>query len=73
VIKSIPSYKTINQRFSNAYERIDESTIKAICRQCGGKGFYLHQNYNVTSATIDESEIVNCDQCESGFIYGKKG
>jgi len=55
---------------SNLIEKIDDRTWKQLCSQCGGKGFYLHQNYNLTLNKIDKSELVSCNLCESGFIYG---
>jgi len=56
----------------NLIEKIDSKIFKQICAQCGGKGYYLHQNFDITRGIIDHSEIVNCDQCENGFRYGQK-
>jgi len=72
MIQSRISWRQIPAHFSNFIERIDDQTYKSVCRQCGGKGYYLHQNYDLTRGVIDKQEIVNCDQCESGFIYGEK-
>jgi len=60
------------EHFGNLIEKIDSQTFKQLCRQCGGKGYYIHQNFDLTSKIITKSEIVNCDKCESGFIYGQK-
>jgi len=56
----------------NKIEKIDSVTFKQLCRQCGGKGFYLHQNYNMTTNKIDKQELLSCEVCEEGFIYGEK-
>jgi len=56
----------------NKIERIDDKTFKQICRQCGGKGYYLLQNFNLMTNTIDKKEFVNCEICEGGFIYGDR-
>jgi len=49
------------------YEQIDDKTVKTLCVTCGGKGFYL-----LCNAFEHKGIIVNCDQCESGFRYGKR-
>jgi len=51
----------------NFSEKIDETTVKILCVTCGGKGYYLLMNY-----WTDKGEIVNCEECEKGFRYGKK-
>jgi len=59
----------MNLDIFNCIEKIDSKTYKQICRKCGGKGFYIHQNYNFTTKKIDVSEKVSCN-CEWGFVYG---
>jgi len=61
----------MNPTISNLIERIDDKTFKQLCKQCGGKGYYLHQNFNLSTNKIDKSEIVSCN-CEEGFIYGNR-
>jgi len=61
--------KQITPDISNSIEKIDDKTFKQICSKCGGKGFYLHQNFNLTTNKIDKQEILSCD-CEGGFNYG---
>jgi len=46
--------------------------FKQLCKQCGGKGFYLHYNMNPDTMKIDKKELLSCDKCEDGFIYGPR-
>jgi len=48
-------------------EKIDDKTQKILCVTCGGKGYYALLDY-----WTKKGEIVNCDQCENGFRYGKR-
>jgi len=59
----------LNPNIFNKIEQIDSQTYKRICKQCGGKTIFIHQNYNMTTKQIDKQEIVSCN-CEGGFIYG---
>jgi len=55
----------------NCFERIDQQTIKQLCVECGGKGFYLlMQGFPNPLNTNRQGEIVACE-CENGFKYSK--
>jgi len=55
----------------NNFERIDKETIKMLCANCGGKGFYLlMQGFPNPLNTGRQGDLVACD-CEQGFIYSK--
>jgi len=60
--------KNIIQTGHNFSERIDESTNKILCVECGGKGFYL-----LVYVGNKKGEIVSCEMCEEGFKYQKRG
>jgi len=49
-------------------EPIDKETNKVLCVECGGKGFYL-----LVQASNRIGEFVNCEYCEKGFKYIKRG
>jgi len=57
---------------SNYIEKIDDTTFKQLCKTCGGKTFYIHQFADYDTRQIYKTEIVNCENCEGGFVYGKK-
>jgi len=67
------SRRPITPDISNYIEKIDDTTVKQVCKTCGGKGYYIHQWADYETKKVYKSEWVNCDQCEGGFIYGKKG
>jgi len=52
----------------NFTEKIDHDTNKILCVECGGKGFYL-----LVQAQNRRGEFVNCEYCEKGFKYIKRG
>jgi len=52
----------------NFSEKIDSQTSKILCLECGGKGFYL-----LVQAANRIGEFVNCEYCENGFKYIKRG
>ncbi len=52
------------------YEKIDEQTVKTLCVQCGGKGFYLLMQ-GFPSDIKSKGELVGCDECEQGFKYSQ--
>jgi len=41
---------------------------KQLCKKCGGKGYY--QSIVMVSSVEIKNEIVSCEICEGGFIYG---
>jgi len=55
----------------NCYERIDKETIKQLCVECGGKGFYLlMQGFPNPLNQTRQGDLVPCE-CEDGFKYSK--
>ena len=47
-----------------------EIIFKQVCLKCGGKTFY--QSIVVVGTHEIKNEIVSCEVCEGGFIYGPK-
>lgn len=43
---------------------------KQLCKKCGGKTFY--QSIVMVGPKEIKNEIVSCENCEGGFIYGPK-
>lgn len=64
--------KTLTLSIINLVEKIDGKTEKQLCRQCGGKGFYIHNWADFDTKKIYKSEKVSCLVCEGGFIYGDR-
>jgi len=51
---------------------VDKDTIKQLCVNCGGKGFYLlMQGFPNSKAIGKKGEIMSCD-CEAGFNYKQR-
>jgi len=67
----IQSLNFLNKIQTHSIENGKE-IFKQLCLQCGGKGFYVHYNMNPDTMLIDKKELLSCQECESGFIYGPK-
>jgi len=57
----------------NYFEQHDKDTIKQLCVNCGGKGFYLlMQGFpNASRNPRAKGEIQPCTDCEDGYKYSK--
>jgi len=57
---------------SNLIEVIDDQTVRQLCPQCGGKGFYLHIWADPVTKKPYKKEFVSCEVCEGGFKFGSR-
>lgn len=48
----------------------EKSIFKQLCKKCGGKTFY--QSIIMVGPNEIKNELVSCEVCEGGFIYGVK-
>jgi len=55
---------------SNLIQQISSNCFKQLCTKCGGKTFY--QSIVMVGPNEMKNEIVSCEKCEGGFIYGPK-
>jgi len=44
--------------------------FKQLCTKCGGKSYY--QSIVMVGENEMKNEIVSCEVCEGGFVYGTK-
>jgi len=65
----IQSLNFLNKIQTHSFENGKE-IFKQLCTKCGGKTFY--ESIIVIGDKQFEKEIVNCEVCEGGFIYGPK-
>jgi len=65
----IQSINFLNKIQLHSFENGKE-IFKQLCTKCGGKSFY--ESIIVIGDKQFEKEIVNCEVCEGGFIYGPK-
>jgi len=65
----IQSLNFLNKIQTHSFENGKE-IFKQLCKRCGGKGFY--QDIIVFDGEKIKDEIVSCNACEGGFIYGPR-
>jgi len=65
----IQSLNFLNKVQNHSIENGKE-IFKQLCKKCGGKGYY--QSIIMVSDKEMKNEIVSCEVCEGGFIYGPK-
>ena len=57
------------------FEKHDKDTIKTVCVECGGKGFYLlmqgFPDLKNPRNIVGKGEVIPCG-CEDGFKYSKE-
>ena len=62
----------LENKYDNNIELWGSEEYKIICRRCGGRGLYLMQWQEYENGPIVKKEMLNCEECETGFRYGEK-